>query len=144
VPQAVARALMITEAPGRPLAETLARDLASTEMLLVLDNCEQARSYLADNLLRSCPDLKILATIRETLGIAGERAWLVPVLFGLLFLAGAVIESMFVGRMLDTTSLRSFGKIELEGKQGLATTRLLRPSRILRGREGRPLLRCLA
>jgi len=83
VPQAVARALMVTEEPDRPLVETLARDLASTEMLLVLDNCEHligACSYLADTLLRSCPDLKILATSRETLGIARERPWLVPVL----------------------------------------------------------------
>jgi len=55
VPQAVARALMVTEEPDRPLVETLARDLASTEMLLVLDNCEHligACSYLADTLLR--------------------------------------------------------------------------------------------
>jgi predicted ATPase/DNA-binding CsgD family transcriptional regulator len=47
----------------------------------VLDNCEHlidACAALADALLRACPSLRILATSREALGIAGERAWLVP------------------------------------------------------------------
>ena len=81
VPQAVAQALMIREEPGQPLVETLARDLASTELLLVLDNCEhliEECAALTDALLRSCPKLRVIATSREALGIAGERAWLVP------------------------------------------------------------------
>jgi DNA-binding CsgD family transcriptional regulator len=50
-------------------------------MLLVLDNCEHligACAVLAGTLLPSCPDLHVLATSREALGIAGERVWLVP------------------------------------------------------------------
>jgi predicted ATPase len=75
VAQAVADVMMIREEPGRSLTETLARDLATTELLLVLDNCEhliEACADLADALLHSCPNLSILATSREALGVAGE------------------------------------------------------------------------
>ena len=78
VPQAVAQALMIREEPGRSLAETLVRDLAPTELLLVLDNCEHlidACARLADVLLHACPNLRILATSRETLAVEGEMTW---------------------------------------------------------------------
>jgi len=81
VPQALAQTLMIREEPGRSLAEALARDLAPTELLLVLDNCEHlvgACAALADTLLRSCPGVRVLATSREVLGIGGEMSWQVP------------------------------------------------------------------
>ncbi|MFJ8041138.1 BTAD domain-containing putative transcriptional regulator [Kitasatospora sp. NPDC096147] len=44
-------------------------------MLLVLDNCEhlvQAAAELADQLLAECPELTVLATSREPLGVPGE------------------------------------------------------------------------
>ena len=50
-------------------------------MLLVLDNCEhliEACATLAEALLRSCPELRVLTTSREALGIVGEVAWPVP------------------------------------------------------------------
>jgi len=50
-------------------------------MLLVLDNCEHlidAAAYLVDALLCSCPHLRVLATSREALGVAGEVKWMVP------------------------------------------------------------------
>jgi predicted ATPase len=81
VPQAVASALGGREAPDRSLTETLAEHLKSRRMLLVLDNCEHlvgASASLADTLLRSCPNLRILTTSRQALGIGGENAWLVP------------------------------------------------------------------
>lgn len=81
VPQAVAQALSVREAPGRPSNETLVEHLRTKKTLLVLDNCEHlvdACAALAGALLASCPDLGILATSREALGIAGVRAWLVP------------------------------------------------------------------
>jgi non-specific serine/threonine protein kinase len=59
----------------------LAEHLKSKKMLLVLDNCEHligACAALADALLRTCPELRILATSREALSIAGEATWLVP------------------------------------------------------------------
>ena len=45
------------------------------ELLLILDNCEhliEACAGLAEALLRSCPDLRVLATSREALGVPGE------------------------------------------------------------------------
>lgn len=81
VPQAVASALGVRELPGRPLTEALADALRAREILLLLDNCEHllpACAPLADRLLRACPRLRILATGREALGIAGETAWRVP------------------------------------------------------------------
>jgi predicted ATPase len=50
-------------------------------MLLVLDNCEHlldACAQLIDGLLRTCPDVRVLATSREPIGIGGEVAWRVP------------------------------------------------------------------
>ncbi|WP_436757480.1 BTAD domain-containing putative transcriptional regulator [Streptosporangium sp. V21-05] len=59
----------------------LAELLSSTETLVVLDNCEHlvdAAARLADDLLGRCPGLRILATSREPLGIAGEALCPVP------------------------------------------------------------------
>jgi predicted ATPase/DNA-binding CsgD family transcriptional regulator len=78
VPQAVAQALMIREEPGRSLAETLTRDLAPTEVLLVLDNCEhliESCARLVSAVLNACPGVRILATSRETLAVEGEMTW---------------------------------------------------------------------
>ena len=81
VPQAVARALGVKEQPGQPLTDTLAETLRTKRTLLVLDNCEHlldGAACLVDALLDSCPHLRILATSREALGIAGEVRWTVP------------------------------------------------------------------
>jgi predicted ATPase len=81
VPQAVASALGMNEAPGRSLIEALVEYLEGREVLLLLDNCEhlvEACAALCDVLLHACPKLRILATSREALGVAGERNWPVP------------------------------------------------------------------
>jgi predicted ATPase/class 3 adenylate cyclase/Tfp pilus assembly protein PilF len=80
-PQAVASAVGVREQPGRPLLATLSDHLQSRRLLLVLDNCEHllaACAHLAYTLLSACPDVRILATSREPLGIAGETTWRVP------------------------------------------------------------------
>ena len=81
VPQAVASTLGVREQQARSLTETLSEYLRSKKVLVVLDNCEhlvQACAELAETLLRSCPELCVLATSREALGITGEVAWPVP------------------------------------------------------------------
>src|SRR5713226_5481995 len=81
VPQTVASALGVRDAPGRPLTATLTDYLRSKSLLLVLDNCEhllEAGAQLADALLRSCPRLRLLASSREGLGIGGEQTYRVP------------------------------------------------------------------
>jgi len=78
VATAVSAALGVREQPGRPLLEALPDALADKELLLVLDNCEHivdAAARTGGALLHSCPRLKVLATSREPLGIAGEVVW---------------------------------------------------------------------
>ena len=81
VPQALASTLGAREQPARSLSETLWDYLGSKKVLVVLDNCEhliETCAELVEALLRSCPELRILATSREALGIAGEISWSVP------------------------------------------------------------------
>jgi predicted ATPase/DNA-binding SARP family transcriptional activator len=80
-PQTVASALGVREQPGRPLSQTLVDHLKPRSLLLVLDNCEHllaACAHLAEGLLRGCPNLRILATSREGLGLVGEQTYRVP------------------------------------------------------------------
>src|SRR5688572_25633235 len=70
VPQAVANTLEVRELPNQPIIDTLANYLRSKQLVLVLDNCEHlisACAQLADRLLSSCKNLRILATSREAL-----------------------------------------------------------------------------
>ncbi len=81
VAHAVASALNVRDQSGRPILAALASQLQRKHLLLILDNCEhlkEACAHLTDTLLRSCPRLSVLATSRESLGIAGETAWRVP------------------------------------------------------------------
>src|SRR6516225_6905415 len=77
----VADVLGIRQEPGRAAVETLVEAVAGRSLLVVLDNCEHvigACAKLADVLLRGCPDLALLATSREPLGVDGERVYRVP------------------------------------------------------------------
>src|SRR5829696_9591750 len=81
VPRAVASALGVPEAPELSPTEALVDNLKSRKSILVLDNCEhlvEACADLADILLVTCPDLKLLATSREPLRVAGETNFMVP------------------------------------------------------------------
>jgi predicted ATPase/DNA-binding SARP family transcriptional activator len=81
VPQAVAAVLHVHAGPGRELASAIGDALGARPTLLVLDNCEHvvdAVATLADRLLRAAPALSVLTTSRETLGVEGEVAWVVP------------------------------------------------------------------
>ncbi|MCL2533505.1 MAG: protein kinase [Nocardiaceae bacterium] len=63
------------------LLEQLVTFLAGRHLLLVLDNCEHvidAAAELVDTLLRTCAELRVLATSREPLGIGGEAVLHVP------------------------------------------------------------------
>jgi non-specific serine/threonine protein kinase len=82
VPQIALRSLGLRPQPGRTPVESLIGMLGhADETLLVVDNCEhivEACAQLADTLLRSCPNLRLLATSREVLGVDGEITWRVP------------------------------------------------------------------
>ena len=74
----VAAALGIRDQPGVPLADVLARVLAGQQLLLVLDNCEHvigAAAQLCAGLLAAADDMRVLATSREPLAVAGEARY---------------------------------------------------------------------
>ncbi len=81
VPRAVAEAVGMPLVAGQPVDEDLGRFLAKVEAVLVLDNCEHVldeAADLTDLLLERAPELRILATSREALGVDGEHNWRVP------------------------------------------------------------------
>jgi non-specific serine/threonine protein kinase len=81
VPATVLAACGVRDASNREPLAALVDYLRPRELLLLLDNCEHLLdgcARLADDLLRTCPRLRILATSREMIGIAGEAASRVP------------------------------------------------------------------
>ncbi|ORT93468.1 hypothetical protein UK99_19310, partial [Frankia casuarinae] len=81
VVDAVAEAMDLQFLSGRWTAATLAAHLAPRRILLVLDNCEHlvdTCARLVNTLLRAGPDLRVIATSRHLLGVAGERVLKVP------------------------------------------------------------------
>ena len=105
IPQEIAQSLGVREVWGEPWIETLKTYLKSKNVLLVIDNCEhviKACAQYAEQLLVSCPQVKILATSIEGLGIFDETIWQVPS----LPLPGAQ-------GMLSLEELQEFASIEL-------------------------------
>jgi predicted ATPase/class 3 adenylate cyclase len=80
VPAVVANACGVQQRPGESFTESLQSTLRSKEMLVVLDNCEHlldAAAELVTTLMASCPNVTVLATGREGLGVWGERMMMV-------------------------------------------------------------------
>lgn len=76
VPKEVMTSVGLRDETGRWPMSRLIDHVARKRLLLVLDNCEHlvdACAVLADTLLREAGELRILATSRQPLGIAGER-----------------------------------------------------------------------
>jgi non-specific serine/threonine protein kinase len=130
VASAVAAVLGLREQPGQSLFDTLVVANADRQRLLVLDNCEHLLdgcAGLVAALLRACPGLRILATSREPLGIAGEVVWPVPPLAvpdlqalpALDELAGCESVALFVER---ATAARP--DFQLTAENALAVARL--------------------
>ncbi len=83
VPDLVLTALDVREAAGDggTVEDRLVAAARHRRLLLVLDNCEHvvdAVAVLVARLLREAPDVTVLATSREPLGLTGERLWEVP------------------------------------------------------------------
>ena len=81
----VAARLGVPETPGTEPDAAITAHLAARRdaapVLIVLDNCEHLAADIAaltEYLLAECPELSVLATSREALGVEGERAWPVP------------------------------------------------------------------
>ncbi len=78
---AIASVFELRELQGAPLINNVTDYLRGKQLLLILDNCEhlvEASAQLANQLLHHCPNLKIIASSREALGINGETVYRVP------------------------------------------------------------------
>lgn len=72
----VATAIDVHQRHYLSVEETITEYLCGRHALVVLDNCEHLRvavSHLVDRMLAACPDLTVLATSREVLGLPAEH-----------------------------------------------------------------------
>src|SRR5205814_146512 len=78
VTRALGSAIDVREGASRSLRHAIVEALAERILLIVLDNCEhllEACAPLVEDLLRSCPGVRVLATSRQALHIPGEIVW---------------------------------------------------------------------
>lgn len=78
VPALVAKALDVKGTTGRDLLVSAAHQIADRQMVVVVDNCEHlaaASAAACATLLARTTRLRVLATSRERLQIAGEVVW---------------------------------------------------------------------
>ena len=83
VPRTTAIAIGLRDEPQRPVIDMLCDYLRDKRMLILLDNCEHlvdACAQMANKILQVAPHVRILASSREALGIAGEVTYRVPAL----------------------------------------------------------------
>jgi predicted ATPase/class 3 adenylate cyclase len=76
--QVVAAALGVRPRPGTSMEDSIVESLRPRRVLVVFDNCEhllRVAAGLADQLLRECAHVHVVATSRESLGVAGEQIW---------------------------------------------------------------------
>lgn len=81
VPRTTAMTIGLCDEPQRPVIDMLCDYLREKKMLIILDNCEHlvdACAQMADRILHAAPDVRILASSREALGIGGEVTYRVP------------------------------------------------------------------
>ncbi|HKR62600.1 MAG TPA: AAA family ATPase, partial [Thermoanaerobaculia bacterium] len=74
-------AMGVRELAAEDVLQVVIDTVRDRAILFVLDNCEHlvhACAVVAEEILRSCGNARILTTTREALGVAGEQTWLVP------------------------------------------------------------------
>jgi predicted ATPase/class 3 adenylate cyclase len=78
VPSTVAAALGLTEPRHGSAVDGLVTWLQGRSLLVVLDNCEhliEATVELVERFTGACPDVAVMVTSREALGVAGETTY---------------------------------------------------------------------
>lgn len=79
--EAIAARVGVRESARRSVREAVIAYVRDRKLLLVLDTCEHlidGCAELAEALLREAPELRIVATSREALGVRGEIVYRVP------------------------------------------------------------------
>jgi predicted ATPase len=103
VSSVTAQAVGMSQQAGRRIDEAIPHWLQRKKLLLLLDNCEHVLepvASLAAAILRTAPDVRILATSRQVLDIGGEEVARVP------SLDAPAAVALFVARA--TSANRSF------------------------------------
>lgn len=101
IPQTILTAMEASEQQDKTPAQALIERVRGKKLLLILDNCEhliEAVAKLVETLLSNAPELKVMASSREALGVKGEMAWHVP--------------SMSVPDAKSSMSLDEFSRLE--------------------------------
>jgi predicted ATPase/class 3 adenylate cyclase len=123
----IASTFNLRELPGARLIDTVTDYLRAKQLLLVLDNCEhliETCAQLSDHFLHACPNLKIITSSREALGIDGETVYRVPSLS--LPSAQDVVLAGDGGRsegLMDYESIRLFTERAIKANPQFALTR---------------------
>jgi predicted ATPase/DNA-binding SARP family transcriptional activator len=119
----VATAIDVQQRQHLSVEETLVEFLRGRRALLVLDNCEHlcaAVARLTERLLAACPELTVLTTSREVLGLAGEHVWRVEPLAvaanatSLADIAGVAAVRLFVDRAVASNPAFVLGPENVE------------------------------
>jgi len=79
--QAIASTFGLGAYRGRPLLDVVLEYLQPRRLMLIVDNCEhliEDAAHVVDTILQRTPNIRILATSREPLGIAAEHVHRVP------------------------------------------------------------------
>ena len=79
--QSIASVFSVRAQVGMPLKDIVTDYLRAKNLLLIFDNCEhliEACAQLAEHFLRTSPNIKIIVSSREALGINGETVYRVP------------------------------------------------------------------
>jgi predicted ATPase len=109
----IARSLSVRETPDNPLLDTLLDYLRDRCLLLIVDNCEhvidEARRAIGA-ILRSCAGVRVLATSRESLNIAGEYYFRMP----------SLTVPPPNGKAISAKSALPFGAVKLFADRALA------------------------
>ncbi len=113
---AIATAVDVQQRQHLSVEETLVEYLRARRVLLVLDNCEHLRGSIAslsERILSWCPDVTILATSREVLGLPGEQVWRVGPL-------GIPAEGSDAAAASDAPAVRLFVGRAIAARPGFA------------------------
>lgn len=108
VPVCVAAGIGVNQPRRGGVMDVLVGALRPRRLLLVLDNCEhvvQACAETVRTLLEECSQLRVLATSRQQLGVAGEVVWSVPALVAPETSPGSALD---IGAVMQTAAARLF------------------------------------